>query len=102
MYADAGYGESTQDMVFAGHNIIAENGSVLSESRLFENEMIITEVDLDKLSNERMRQNTFTANDEGYETIYFSMPLTNTRNSRRKVEKRPFRAGGRGKKERAL
>ena len=89
MYADAGYGESTQDMVFAGHNIIAENGSVLSESRLFENEMIITEVDLDKLSNERMRQNTFTANDEGYETIYFSMPLTNTRLTR-KVEKRPF------------
>lgn len=89
MYADAGYGESTQDMVFAGHNIIAENGSILAESRLFENGMIVTEVDLQKLSNERMKQNTFETGGSGYRTVWFSMPISET-SLTRKIEKRPF------------
>jgi len=59
VYADAGTGESTQDMVFAGHNIIAENGNVLVESELFENDMIIADIDVDKLAYERRRMNTF-------------------------------------------
>ena len=61
VYADAGIGESTQDMVFAGHNIIVENGSVLTESELFENDMIIADIDVDKLVYERRRMNTFKA-----------------------------------------
>lgn len=61
VYADAGIGESTQDMVFAGHNIIVENGSVLAESELFENDMIIADIDVDKLVYERRRMNTFKA-----------------------------------------
>ena len=61
VYADAGIGESTQDMVFAGHNIIAENGTVLAESELFENDMIIADIDVDKLVYERRRMNTFKA-----------------------------------------
>jgi len=61
VYADAGIGESTQDMVFAGHNIIVENGSVLAESELFENDMIIADIDVDKLAHERRRMNTFKA-----------------------------------------
>ena len=59
VYADAGIGESTQDMVFAGHNIIVENGTVLAESELFENGMIIADIDVDKLAHERRRMNTF-------------------------------------------
>jgi len=59
VYTDAGIGESTQDMVFAGHNIIAENGTTLAESNLFENEMIIADIDVDKLAYERRRMNTF-------------------------------------------
>ena len=59
VYADAGIGESTQDMVFAGHNIIVENGTVLAESELFENDMIIADIDVDKLAYERRRMNTF-------------------------------------------
>ena len=59
VYADAGVGESTQDMVFAGHNIISENGTILAESKLFENEMIIADIDVDKLAYERRRMNTF-------------------------------------------
>jgi NAD+ synthase (glutamine-hydrolysing) len=63
-YADAGIGESTQDMVFAGHNIIAENGSVLAESKLFDSSMTVADIDVFRLSSERRRCNTFTyAND---------------------------------------
>ena len=59
VYADAGDGESTTDMAFSGHNIIAENGEILKESVLFENGMIVSEIDAEKLSFERRRINTF-------------------------------------------
>lgn len=59
VYADAGEGESTTDLVFAGHNIIAENGALLKESNRFQNEMIISEIDVQKLASERRRMTTF-------------------------------------------
>lgn len=59
IYADAGEGESTTDLVFAGHNLIAENGSLLRESTRFKNTAIISEIDLGKLVSERKRINTF-------------------------------------------
>ncbi|MGN0480816.1 MAG: NAD(+) synthase, partial [Lachnospiraceae bacterium] len=59
VYASAGEGESTQDLVFSGHNIIAENGTVLSESRRFTNEAVYADIDLAKLTVERRRMNTF-------------------------------------------
>lgn len=74
VYCDAGEGESTTDMAFAGHDIICENGSVLAESVLFENGAITADIDVDKLSNERRRMSNtfFTAGDcEGYEVIDF-------------------------------
>ena len=55
VYCDAGDGESTTDMVFAGHNVICENGSVLNESKLFENGLTFADIDLDKLDGERRR-----------------------------------------------
>ncbi|MDE7380380.1 MAG: NAD(+) synthase [Clostridia bacterium] len=58
VYCDAGDGESTTDLVFAGHNIIAENGVVLSESKLFENGLVYGEIDLDYLENERRRMSS--------------------------------------------
>ena len=60
-YADAGIGESTQDMVFAGHNIIAENGSVLAESKALSSGLTIADIDIQKLAHERRRMNTFNA-----------------------------------------
>ncbi len=79
IYASAGDGESTQDMVFSGHNIIAENGSVLKQSVLFKNEMTVTELDLQKLTSERAKMSTFVVNgNNGYDYIYFSMPMQNT------------------------
>ena len=59
IYASAGDGESTQDMVFSGHNIIAENGAVLAESRLFENGITISEIDISRLAFERRKMSTY-------------------------------------------
>ncbi|MDE7086889.1 MAG: NAD(+) synthase, partial [Clostridia bacterium] len=55
VYSDAGDGESTTDLVFAGHNIIAENGVLISESKLFENGLVYGEIDVDLIANERRR-----------------------------------------------
>ena len=52
IYADAGEGESSTDLVFSGHNIIAENGIVLAESERFNNQMVISEIDLGRLASE--------------------------------------------------
>ena len=59
IYADCGYGESTQDLIFSGHNIIAENGKILAESKLFENGIIYADVDLQRIASDRRRMNTF-------------------------------------------
>ncbi len=59
IYADAGEGESTTDLVFAGHNMIAENGILLAESKVFDNELIYSELDLGKLRSERRRMLTY-------------------------------------------
>ena len=65
VYADAGLGESTTDMVFAGHNIIAENGKVLAESKKFEGGIIYGDIDLERLTNELKRMNTFSMKTAG-------------------------------------
>lgn len=59
IYADAGQGESTTDLVFAGHNIIAENGAVLAESELFDGSLLSADIDLQRLVQERRKTNTF-------------------------------------------
>lgn len=55
IYSDAGNGESTTDLVFAGHNIISENGVVLAESKLFDNGLLYGEIDVQYLETERRR-----------------------------------------------
>jgi NAD+ synthase (glutamine-hydrolysing) len=73
LYADAGEGESTTDVVFAGHNLIAENGTLLAESVTFQNGMISTELDLGKLKSERRRMHTYLGqNTNQYQVIPFS------------------------------
>ena len=74
VYADAGEGESTTDMVFSGHNMICENGSVLAESKPFEDKGILyAEIDVRKLAFERRRINTFydTSSLSGYAFVNF-------------------------------
>lgn len=73
IYADAGEGESTTDMVFAGHNLIAENGAVLSESKLFQNTVVYADVDIERLVRERQRMKPYAnSNSAGYTVIPFS------------------------------
>ena len=54
VYASAGEGESTTDVVFGSHQIVAENGALLGEKR-FENGLLISEIDVQKLAYERRR-----------------------------------------------
>lgn len=72
VYADAGEGESTTDAVFSGHNLIAENGAILKESRLFENGLTVSEVDLGFIDFERSKLfNQPCDIGEEYEKVYF-------------------------------
>lgn len=90
IYADAGYGESTTDVVFSGHDLICENGSLLRESSLFKNEIICSEIDVEKLETERIRTTTFKpVCSEEYQIIKFDMDIKKTELTRR-VERRPF------------
>lgn len=58
IYATAGEGESTQDVVYGGQNLIAENGTILAESRRFVNGIIYADLDIHRLDNERRRMTT--------------------------------------------
>lgn len=59
IYADAGEGESTQDVVYSGHHLICENGSVLAEAKQFTNEIIYADIDVQKLAAERRKMTSF-------------------------------------------
>ncbi|MDY3618008.1 NAD(+) synthase [Agathobaculum sp.] len=61
VYADAGCGESVQDMVFAGHDLIAENGALLAESDRFSGGVIYADLDLGRLLHDRRRMNTYAS-----------------------------------------
>jgi len=74
VYADAGEGESTTDLVFAGHNIISENGAVLAENR-FRTGLTVSEVDVKRLLFERRRMNTFSASRRDVYPTYFTLKV---------------------------
>ncbi len=74
IYANAGEGESTQDLVFGGQNLVCENGNVLAETQRFKNGTAIAELDLQRLVNERRRMNTYTVNTgDDYEIVDFTL-----------------------------
>lgn len=89
IYADAGEGESTTDMVFVGHNLIAEDGELLAENR-FKTGLTISEIDISKLSFERMRINSFPPSyDDDMVKIGFSLKPCDTELTR-KITSAPF------------
>ena len=75
LYADAGHGESTTDMVFAAHDLICENGALLAEAKPFGPGCAYTELDLGRMVSERCRSTTFQPESAGYETVVFHLPL---------------------------
>ena len=70
-YCNAGLGESTTDVVFSNHHIIAENGKILEESVQYEEGLIYSDVDLDKLVSERIEMTTYENRNDGYDYIPF-------------------------------
>ena len=89
VYADAGEGESTTDLVFTGHNMIAENGALLAERR-FATGLTISEIDVDRLTYERRRMTTFNGQRQAdLWRASFSLPLEETRLTRA-VSPAPF------------
>ena len=60
IYTSAGEGESTQDLVFGGHNLIAENGTILKEAKRFTNETVYADLDIERIRLERRKMSTFT------------------------------------------
>ena len=90
IYANAGEGESTTDLVFGGHNIIAENGTTLVSSDRFTNEVIYTELDVKRLLSERRKNTTFqTEKERMLIRIPFSIHVEETELTR-KFASRPF------------
>ncbi|MCI8269648.1 MAG: NAD(+) synthase [Lachnospiraceae bacterium] len=106
VYANAGEGESTQDLVFGGHNIIAENGTILAESRRFIPETIYADLDLERLLGERRRVNTHPGqSQEGYLPVEFSLNSENMVKRQqdkllRPIASRPFVPGNQAERNR--
>lgn len=90
LYADAGEGESTTDMAFAAHNLIAENDAIVAES-LYETDALLTsEIDVQRLAAERRKMTTYPAADNAdYLTVSFSLPLCRTKLTR-SISRLPF------------
>ena len=87
LYASAGHGESTQDMVFAGHDLVAENGVILAETQPFQGGDAVSELDCARMQAERARNTSFIPNDEGYQVAEFDLAVTETPLTRRVVPK---------------
>ncbi len=80
IYTSAGEGESTQDLVFGGHNLIAENGTVLTQVKKFSCETIYGDIDIERLLSDRRRMGTFGQEpQETYVQVPFRLNLTETR-----------------------
>lgn len=71
VYANAGEGESTTDLVFDGHNMILEHGELLCESEQFSNEIIYSEIDVQKLISERRKNTTFQPEEHDHICVPF-------------------------------
>ena len=74
IYADAGSGESTTDLVFSGHDFICENGALLAEAPPFSGKTAVNDLDVQRLTAERRRMGTYPEQeDPAYHTVFFSM-----------------------------
>ncbi|MDR0958251.1 MAG: NAD(+) synthase [Clostridiales bacterium] len=91
VYAGAGKGESTTDLVFGGHTIICENGVVLSESNPFEEGYAHSEIDLSSLERDRRYMNDFpTASIGEYLEIPFEVEFLPNKQLTRFIDPFPF------------
>ncbi|CDF43706.1 putative uncharacterized protein [Roseburia sp. CAG:182] len=99
VYASAGDGESTQDVVYSGHNIIAENGTVLKEAKRFANETVYSEFDIFRLNAERRKMTTFEQKSGNYVNQIFHLKSEETTLTRF-IDPAPFVPGSKVDRDR--
>lgn len=94
VYASAGSGESTTDVVYAGNALIAENGKIIAASKRFEykKQLIISEIDIHKLRAERIRNSNFhnSKSADSYQTISFETINFEPTELHRSIDNHPF------------
>ena len=107
VYASSGFGESSTDLVFAGNGIIAENGNLLASSPRFtmEEQLIISEIDIETLQNDRLVNNSFmygasTLLPEETKTVEFKVQTPENLELTRPIDPHPFTPSGDTLKER--
>ena len=107
VYASCGFGESSTDLVFAGNAIIAENGNLLAESPRFtmEEQLVISEIDIDRLRNDRLVNTSFMHGAPGLlkkeaQTVDFRIRELESFSLTRPVDPHPFTPSGDALKER--
>ena len=99
IYATAGEGESSTDLVFGGHNLICENGSILEEAKRFINQTIYGDLDIRRLVTERRKMTTYPpADTAGYQEIIFTLEKEETRLTRT-FPRKPFVPSGKEERE---
>jgi NAD+ synthase (glutamine-hydrolysing) len=94
VYASAGPGESSTDLVFSGHSLIAENGAIMAETQRFQfaTQLAVADVDIERLVNERLKNNSFAASktDTKFRVIAFPQPDAPAEELHRVVSATPF------------
>jgi NAD+ synthase (glutamine-hydrolysing) len=99
LYAGAGPGESTTDVVFSGHSIIVENGVILAETERFQfsSQIAIADIDVERLVHERLRDSTFSSSvpRKTFRTVDFDLPEVTVQSNeeivlRRSLARLPF------------
>lgn len=92
-FTSAGQTESTTDVVFSGHAMIAENGAIINEDRFsMESSITYGDIDLEKLMNDRVKFNTYMGKHEklNYQYISFELGYSESENLEREVDPKPF------------
>ena len=107
VYASSGFGESSTDLVFAGNGIIAENGNLLAESPRFtmEEQLVISEIDIETLQNDRQVNTSFMYGTSGLpkekaQVVDFQVRIPDGFSLTRPVDPHPFTPSGEAWKER--
>ncbi|MDR2037687.1 MAG: NAD(+) synthase [Bacteroidales bacterium] len=93
VYASAGWGESTTDLVYSGNGIVCENGIIIAQSERFSfsDQLIISEIDIDRLISDRQKINSFSPEDaDECQTIRFTFPDPGNFDLSRTIHPLPF------------
>jgi len=90
VYASAGFGESTTDVVFAGNADIVENGNLLAESTRFSltAQLITADIDIERLNNDRRKHTGFTATQLADGPVFRKVPFALTALDAERVNRR--------------